>query len=724
MIPRRLEEAVGLVEMAAPLDPMDVIDFDKIVSNLGTMLKRASRHTQQSFLERLAVLVGVPPSQPEQIQGFVRRIREEILGMAAPTAEATKITISSQTQLVYARTKKALRSRFRLGAVAVGFGLADREAVQFLRRQHVFFMRNSFGALAKQGSEQARKITAKGLKEGLGQKEIARELEERILNRLKMRGYMETLASLFAGRSRTYSQMVSYDSVRVERYMIVAVLDERTTEQCRFLHGKTFSVGDSLGKLQALQDLPDPEDVRFAMPFLRQWTGPEDRKLLGILGEDGKRVVVAEVLGAAEGLVDQVGKYDQRRSDEDIQDLGIGPPPYHFRCVAERSPILTRRGWVVVEHLRVGDEVFTHRGRWRRISGLASRRHNGGLVRLVNLISSVILTDDHPVLTPRGYCPAGDLRAGKEVFCHGRAKGVWKSRRHGSSDLSNLLQGIPGFPVSRNEVLFQKVSAARPGGSNAEEESGEGGERPFLSSEDPSHSDGLLPYLWSRFSDGEGREKVLFPALQTTGAAGHVVDRTLSDLRKVGSPQRGAEADGDCNLLLDDLSEQSPEGAGETGEFPAEDVRKEEPDVWEASCSSVSHRISGAAPTEFLRTSVLRGNGRGRDSVRVRTPAIPDGRQNVPPRFLSPGSRLVDRGQGVGPEEARVFDEGVPEGVRPDSPLSEAVSGVFRVLPLLRADRFFSPGTRVYTLQVEEDETFVVGGGILTHNCRTDTIPL
>lgn len=87
-------------------------------------------------------------------------------------------------------------------------------------------------------------------------------------------------------------------------------------------------------------------------------------------------------------------------------------------CLRAGSLIETSKGKIPVENVRIGDRVLTHRGRFRPVTQTyVSSSGRSGLVRLRypaenNHSRELVMTPNHPVLTPAGWLPAGDLRTG------------------------------------------------------------------------------------------------------------------------------------------------------------------------------------------------------------------------------------------------------------------------------------------------------------------------
>lgn len=327
------------LERAAPPDPTEPAGFIRIEASLAQMLKRKSRPAQALIIQRVMVRFGNPPTTEGGLAAFEAAIRAELQGMAAPTAAATAPTIATSTRSVYARTRNALRRKLRLGAIDFRFSRTDHEAVAFLRDQHTFFMRSATGSVAKAQSQAARRIVGQGLFEGLGTRQIAEDLRSQIGNRLQKAGYLETLASVFVNRTRTAAELNSYSRLGIERFRFEAVLDERTTDVCHFMDGKEWSVGEAQASIREAGQAPEPEDVRFILPFMKQRKDSDGDPAIQFLQEDGSHRTVAKVLESAIGTRGEGGKYDQVMSEKQMQDAGLGPPPAHFRCRSDAVPI-------------------------------------------------------------------------------------------------------------------------------------------------------------------------------------------------------------------------------------------------------------------------------------------------------------------------------------------------------------------------------------------------
>lgn len=96
-------------------------------------------------------------------------------------------------------------------------------------------------------------------------------------------------------------------------------------------------------------------------------------------------------------------------------------------CLVPGTKIIAQRGLVPIEEIVVGDEVLTHRGRWRRVYHTMANPVGGREMRRVKAggLDEMVMTAEHPVLAARythtqtrkrvmrdmEWVPAGELRS-------------------------------------------------------------------------------------------------------------------------------------------------------------------------------------------------------------------------------------------------------------------------------------------------------------------------
>jgi len=81
--------------------------------------------------------------------------------------------------------------------------------------------------------------------------------------------YNRILVSNVAGRVRNFGHITAMDSVGVERFRFVAVMDERTSEVCQEMDGREFSVRHAMDRLSVIAETEDPEAFKELAPWPR-----------------------------------------------------------------------------------------------------------------------------------------------------------------------------------------------------------------------------------------------------------------------------------------------------------------------------------------------------------------------------------------------------------------------------------------------------------------------
>lgn len=119
--------------------------------------------------------------------------------------------------------------------------------------------------------------------------------------------------------------------------------------------------------------------------------------------KDGKGVKAQHVLLIE---LDEAQDYPLAGWIEVVETLNRFMPGAMWRCLAEGQLVLTRDGWVPIEKIQLGDEVWTHRGRWKPVLNV----YDNGFQDCVSLSGQ-----GHPglVMTPNHKLWAADSRKTK-----------------------------------------------------------------------------------------------------------------------------------------------------------------------------------------------------------------------------------------------------------------------------------------------------------------------
>lgn len=312
--------------------------FDRAVATLAVRLRSSTRSADAAAVrEAIAVLdVDWRSTTAEQRRRLIAEATAAAGRATAVVPRAVEATFGPAAEEVVDATRTAARQGQGL-AIAVDFNALDRRILTHLRTSQTTYVRDEYGRRHRGFSERARGIVADGLEQGLGRDDIARDLQQAAESSFVLRSgfYWETVAGSFVGQGRSFAQLSSLAEAGLDRYVIEAVLDERTTEICRFLHGKTFSVASGLRTFERLEQ--SPEALPELAPWVREAIDPDTGHKVLFVDKGGERVQLAEVTRSGFGSKDDRGEHGRHLSEREMSDLGVSFPPYHGLC---RSQVL------------------------------------------------------------------------------------------------------------------------------------------------------------------------------------------------------------------------------------------------------------------------------------------------------------------------------------------------------------------------------------------------
>ncbi len=158
---------------------------------------------------------------------------------------------------------------------------------------------------------------------------MGRELEQGLTGAALKRSssYYRNVASIWANRARSYGLLRGMDRGGIAFYRFLAVMDRRTTEQCRYMHGRTFSVAVGLEQFERVA-ASEPEDISEIMPFMARGKDEDGNRILYYKrGEE--RITVAQVDRSGVGQRDRKGSYSRGMSTAELSSAGLTQPPLH-----------------------------------------------------------------------------------------------------------------------------------------------------------------------------------------------------------------------------------------------------------------------------------------------------------------------------------------------------------------------------------------------------------
>jgi hypothetical protein len=195
------------------------------------------------------------------------------------------------------------------------------------------FVRDEYGRRLESFGVRARGIVAHGLERGLGRDDIGADLAAAAERAFVDRGraYWNVVAASFVGEGRSLSQLSSYVEAGIDRYVFSAILDEVTTDVCRWMDGKVLQTRDAVRMFERMEASDDPLAIKRERPWVRERVSHDGvRELVVRRGDVVTTLAAIERSGV--GVRDDRGSFARAIDDRDLAPSGISLPPLHGCC--------------------------------------------------------------------------------------------------------------------------------------------------------------------------------------------------------------------------------------------------------------------------------------------------------------------------------------------------------------------------------------------------------
>lgn len=325
------------------LDPNDPADFNQIVAKLAASTKGLTQPAEGKALKAALDALDV------DWKAMSAASKLKVVNAAKAALNPSKLVLPKIEQ--HFEANAAALGKTTKGSAVKQFGFklgvdltqVEQESLWHIALSQSNYVRDEYGVRSTIFGNRAKEIVAEGLRGGLSRKEIANELRTQLsaqqFNRSE--NYWTLVAGAFANRARTYTNLATYEAAGVEFFEFDAVMDERTSEICRFMHGKRFAVSDAKKLYEKSDTSQQPEDVKTIQPWVSESGGS-----LWYKDGNGQKQIVANVTTSGSGKVSEAGKYANALSDKALSGRGIMTPPLHGHCRSTINPVLESGGVV------------------------------------------------------------------------------------------------------------------------------------------------------------------------------------------------------------------------------------------------------------------------------------------------------------------------------------------------------------------------------------------
>lgn len=329
-----LDEVLERVGIEKALNPLNKRDFLVIQRRVTLALRNAAAGAEAAAMRRALQMLDVDWTALSS--AAQRRVLDAASKSFVPSAARilprVQETLRLEAPKVVGATRSAAIARFAL-RIPSSLSLRDRRVGEFVARSQSGFIRDELGRRRVAYSARARHVVSSALDRGLGRDEIAAELEEKMMGTAaaRSRGYWNVVAGSFAGHARSYAQVSAYAEADIKKYRFVAVMDEVTSEICRFMDGRVFEVQKAAQRMEAVERLEDPEEIKNVSPWATVRQGEEGEQYLAV-DKEGEEQRIATIEESAVGERDVQGEFSGEMDEDELEAAGVTVPPLHGNC--------------------------------------------------------------------------------------------------------------------------------------------------------------------------------------------------------------------------------------------------------------------------------------------------------------------------------------------------------------------------------------------------------
>jgi len=234
--------------------------------------------------EYTKILNSLPEKITDQAVKILNENLDKVLGKDFGSSERIKKFFHDYIEKTYKNSKREFAPQANLS-------LPDKKAVDVLTKHNCFWIGEHYG---KHVGGKISEITQQAIFDGLGRKELAKELKSALGGEVGGYKYWDVASSAALVRARSFGAISGMEEAGIAEYEILAMQDERMCPICGEMDGRAFSVAVTRERINSVLNIKDPEAFKSAMPW--QTESPK-------------------------GL-----------SNEALQNSGMNLPPFHGRC--------------------------------------------------------------------------------------------------------------------------------------------------------------------------------------------------------------------------------------------------------------------------------------------------------------------------------------------------------------------------------------------------------
>jgi hypothetical protein len=252
---------------------------------------------------------------------------ESYLGANVAKKLKTRLTISLKE--VYQVVKKLNAD----GVLNIPFNwtATDKSSTDKLAKDVMFWVSDANG---RHFEPAVADTTRKVMSQGLGFRETEDEMKKALDKTYKDKSdsYWFLMGNVGVQRARSFSKLSAFEDAGVTEYEIWAVLDNRTTPQCRYMNGRTFSLSHGQKIRDNTEAAKNPDMVRIQYPWVRYSSSRAKAGLDALyVNQPGGRSYLPASRMQPNNLTRPMGGNVSASGKQTLNTL-VPLPPYHGHC--------------------------------------------------------------------------------------------------------------------------------------------------------------------------------------------------------------------------------------------------------------------------------------------------------------------------------------------------------------------------------------------------------
>lgn len=321
------------------INPLTRGGFLRVVAQVRRALAGATAENEAAAVRAALDTLNVDwPNISNAARGAVVEAARQAIGtVTARTMPRVESVLRASGTRLFGETRVSSIRQFGL-TIGTSLSERDRAAERYVRMSTVNFVRDHYGVRRDEMATRARDVVSAGLERGFGRAEIARSLQRELGDQImRADSYWQVVAGQFANSARTFSEINAFQDAGVQAYVFSAVLDEVTTDECRFYDGQVFPMASAIAARDRLVNLTNPDDVYRVAPWVRSGSAEDGSRILYVDRGNG-REVIATVDRSGVGARDDRGSYSSALSGPALAAMTPPMPPLHANCRSTIQP--------------------------------------------------------------------------------------------------------------------------------------------------------------------------------------------------------------------------------------------------------------------------------------------------------------------------------------------------------------------------------------------------